>query len=85
MDVIGKGVPGTLSPKEYVVIQADAASINTPSGWNSTTIRIGKVELCEQDVQDLLNIREFVDRLIATDSKAAEIMIAIKARQRILK
>jgi hypothetical protein len=83
MSTKGIGIP--LASGEYIVPQSNMGAINTPSSWTSATIRIGKVELREQDLQDLLNIREFIDTLVATDPKAAEIMIAIKARHRILK
>jgi hypothetical protein len=74
-----------LMPGEYVMAQGTMGAINTPSTLTTPTIRIGKIELCAQDIQDLLNIREFIDTLVATDPKAAEIMIAIKARHRILR
>jgi hypothetical protein len=74
-----------LMPGEYVVAQGTMKALNAASTLTAPTIRIGKVELREQDIQDLLNIREFIDTLVATDPKAAEIMIAIKARHRILK
>ena len=78
-----------MTKKEYQVSTSSAARLAN-GGIGKTlhgikpSLHIGKVELTEDELLQLKDIVEFVDRLIREDPKAAALMAAVKAKRRIL-
>lgn len=61
-----------------------ARQFHTLYGGNSPTrMRIGDMVITEDDLRDLLELRDFMRHLIATDENIRNSLIAYRAKQRI--